>query len=256
MEVIERTNAVLGGAVSYLPEDDFRFKELLREAKASIPASPAVAHAAIACVYQLIGDATNARHHANNAIQLAPGNPDLYTNKSTILANLGYFSEAQEPFAKGSDPERGQMTQVWKKGYIKAAFQMMRQYLEKARLMKLDLAGLDTSTAETAARIMDKAGVTDADLGRMLDVAGEVLREHRLFYIGAAPQVLAIDEPGHDPFIQMTFGVALTPSAAVDLYMEFIERVTTTRENLPGILSVAFSGKGEHANERSAAGVA
>jgi hypothetical protein len=127
----------------------------------------------------------------------------------------------------------------------------MRRHLEKARAMQLDLSGLDVKTAESAARLLDEQNVAESDLGAFLDIAGEVLRTHRLYFLGESPDVLVFDEPENTPFIRLTYRVGVPSKAAHDLYWQFIDRLTTRMDRPPGIASVAF--RSAAVRERSAA---
>src|SRR6516162_2374748 len=117
-EVVDQVNKILRDITRFLPEDDLIIRRLLKEAETSVKANPAFGHAALASVYQLTGNAQKARHHATNAIELAPSEYVLLGNKSSILANLGFHSEALQCFQQAVKPERGQLSWVWPQGYV------------------------------------------------------------------------------------------------------------------------------------------
>jgi hypothetical protein len=250
VEVIDRVNVILKDLTHFIPEDDLVIRRLLKDAENSIKTNAAMGHAALASVYQLTGNADKARHHSNNAIELASGDYVLLGNKSSILINLGFHSEGLSVYQKSANPELGQMTFVWPQGYACGAFTTMVKHLNRARKMKLDLKGLDVETAEKAAAVLEKTGVSESQVAAALDLIGGVLREHKQFFVGPSPQVTVFNEPGHDPFIRMTYGVALSPSAAHDLYREFIAQVVQAQVPIPSCLSVSVrSSKPEHARQ-------
>lgn len=250
VEVIDQVNVILKDLAQFIPEDDLVIRRLLKDAENSIKANPAFGHAALASVYQLTGNVEQALHHANNAIELASGEYTLLGNKSSILANLGFYSEALRAFEKSANPELGQMTWVWPQGYTCGAFSTMVKYLKKARKMNLDLKGLDVETAEKAAGLLERIGVNESQIAAALDFVGDVLRRHKLFYVGMTPKVTVFDEPEHEPFIRTTYSVVVSPSAAHDLYREFIARAVQAQVSIPGCLSVSVrSFKPEHARQ-------
>jgi hypothetical protein len=228
VEVLAKVNAILAGDVShFIPEDDATIQRLLRDAARSISANPAYAYAALAGVYQLTGNAEKARYNADNALKLASSEYRLIGHKSSILINLGFCSEALEVYQRGSNPEFGQMTWMWPQGYACGAFNSMVKHLRRARAMQIDLHGLDTETAEKAAAVLEKTGISESQIATALDIIGTVLREHKLFYLGPIPKVTVFDEPGHEPFIHMAYSVGVASSSAHELYQEFVDRAST-----------------------------
>ncbi len=251
-ELNDQVNALVGQTTRWLTPDDMRLRRLIRQAEQLIGADPAEGHSSLAALYQLTGDREITLHHADNAIQLAPGNPLYFGNKATNLGNLGYFSEAQAFYERAIDPEKGKMTSGWSKGYIFGAFRTMRRHLDKARKMQLDLENLDTNTAERASAILEKVEATDADIGKVLDVLGGVVRQHRLFYAGSAPRVSVFDVAGQEPFVEMVFDFDVSPAEAHQFYVEFVDQVIATLPTAPSVLSVSCrSWKQQY--ERSAA---
>jgi hypothetical protein len=249
--VIARTNLLIRDLTHYLPEDDARVQELLRDAKSGIKTVAAEAYSALACVHELTGNRKAAIYCIDNAIQLAPSEATFKANKCSILLNLGFFAEAQPLFQRTADPELGFMTMYWHRGFTCGAYQTMVEHLSKARKMGIEVEGLDTATAEKAAMVLVKTGTNQAELGRVLDVAGEVLRDNRLFYVGKQASVTVFDEPGQSPFIQMVYQVGISADEAVDLYFDFVDRVTARFPNLPSALTVGFrSTQKKSANER------
>ena len=244
-------NALVIKTTRYLAPDDMQLRRLIRQAEQLIGADAAQGHSALAALYQLTGDRERTLHHIDNAIQLAPSTLDHLGNKATNLANLGYYSEAQIFFDRAVDPEKGKMTFGWGKGCIYGAFRTMLRHLQRAREMTLELSGLDTEIAERAAAVLEKAGVTDADIAKVLDIFGGVVRQRRLFYAGQAPQVIVFDEIGQEPFIEMVFDFDVPPAEAHKIYLEFVDQVIEKMPAAPSVLSVSCRSWAEH--ERSAA---
>lgn len=250
-EIRDQVNALVSATTRHLQADDFALKRMMKVVEQLRNADPAATDSHLAALVQLTGDRERTLHLIDNAIALAPGQLNFVENKAANLGNLGYFSEAQRFYAIAADPERGFMTRAWHKGYIYGSFQTMRNCFEKSKKMELPLNGLDVDTALRAAAVLDAVKATDANVGKVLDVLGGVMRERRLFYAGQRPQVVVFDTPGQDPFIEMIFDVDVSPVDAHALYVEFVDRVLNTLPNAPQVLTVSCRSWGER--ERSAA---
>jgi hypothetical protein len=251
-DVVTRINLLLATVTHYLPAQDPIIAELIGDARKSIPVNAAAAHSAWACACQLAGDVEEAVYHIDNALKLESGNEFLLANQTSILVNLGFMSKAQVAYARAAAPERGQMTHVWNMGYVCGAFQSMREILKKAEAMKIDVGGLDIDTAIRAASLMDQLGVRDSDVAKILDVVGEVLRAHRLFYLGATPKIAVFEGEGHAPFISMAYEVGVSAEEAFDLYYEFVNRLTESKDQLSSAISVSFQSAHDLHERRAA----
>lgn len=250
--VFGEVNEILSVAPHYLSANDPRVLRFLYEAQAAINVDAAEAYSALGSVYQLIGDNEKARYSIDNAIKLAPSNYVYLLNKCAGLVNLGFFREAQQVFDRVARPETGFFTKVWDMGYVCGAFSSMTQHLQRASTMGLDLNGLDIKTAARAARVLEKAGLTDADIGSMLDAVGVLLRENRLFYLGVVPIVRVFDGPDQDWFIEMSYDVGVPPAEAHALYKKLVDEMMRRDSKASLVLSVSFRGM-EIEHERSAA---
>jgi hypothetical protein len=188
----------------------------------------------------LVGDVDGARYHIDNALQLDSGSPVYLANKLSILVNSGLFLEAQALFDVAADPEKGQFTRAWPIGYVCGAFQSMCRLLHKARAMELQLDEVDTATAQDAGQLLARLGVSDKDVSSVLDVAGAVLRENKLFYYGSVPHVVVFDDPDRSSFLSVTYEVGVSGEEAHALYMSVVEKLATSIEPKTQVVSVGF----------------
>lgn len=250
--IFDEVNEILSSATHYLSANDERVQRLLREAQSSIKVNAAEAYSVKGSIYQLTGEHDQARYSIDNAIKLAPSNYVYLQNKCAGLVNLGFFLEAQQVFDRLADPKTGFFTRAWNMGYVCGAFASMTQHLEKALRLGLDLSGLDIMTAPQAARVLKKAGLTDADIGSTLDAVGALLRENRLFYLGQTPTIRVFDKPDQDSFIEMSYDVGIAPAEAHALYKKFVDQMMRNSSKASSALSVSFRARGME-RERSAA---
>lgn len=249
--IIEQVSSIIVSATTYLSPDDMVIRRLLREAEDSIVAYPAAGHSALACVYQLVGDAERTKYHIDNAIRLSN---DLVwvVNRSAILSNLGFASEGQKSFKAVVAPENGWMKVVWNQGFALGAYRTMNDALVGARKLKLDIEQLDASTVERAAKVMEKLNLSDADVALIFDAAGEILRKRRLFYLGQAPRTVVWDGDGRMPFIKIIFKTSSSPQATQDMYLELVDKVLERSLIAHSAVSVEFEGA-TASDERKAA---
>jgi hypothetical protein len=252
-EVFAEIGAVLRRLTHYLSPGEWDIKRLNKMAEQLLNADEAVGSNALATVWQMTGDRNKAVRHIDNAIEHAGNKPFHVAAKVSILCNLGYFSEALAIFKEYSAPEKGNMTNAWKRGYLCGAFRTMNSYLPKAKKMQFELGALDIDTAVRAANVTEKAGVSDEDVAKVLDVAGAVLRKHKLFFVGEGLRVNVFDtEADHDPFIEISFDLEVSSSEAHSLYQEFVDQVTQNVPVVPSVVTVSFRPwKQQH--ERNAA---
>jgi hypothetical protein len=239
-QVFEEIGLVLRRLTRYLSPDDWDIRRLHKMAEQLSNADETQGSNALATVWQMTGDRDKAIGHIDNAIQNAQDKMFYVSAKVAILCNLGYFSEALSLFKYCSAPEKGNMTNAWKRGYLCGAFRTMSSYLPKARKMQFDLSALDTNKAIRAAKVTEQAGVSDEDVAKVLDFAGAVLRDHKLFFVGDGLRVNVFDGAAdHDPFIEITFDLEASPKEAHALYLEFVDRVIQ-KASMPPAVTVSF----------------
>ncbi len=252
-QVFEEISLVLRRLTRYLPSTDWDVKRLNKMAEQLSNANEVEGANALATIWQMTGDRDKALRYADHAIDHAQNSLFYCSSKLAILSNLGYFSEALSLFKYCSPPEKGNMTNAWKRGYLCGAFRTMKSHLPKATKMGFELGGLDIDTAARAANVMEKAGVSDEDVAKIMDVAGRVLRDHKLFFVGDGLRVSVFNtEAEHDPFIEISFDLDVSSKEAQGLYLEFVDQVTQNVPVVPAVVTVSFR-PGKQPHERNAA---
>ena len=126
-------------------------------------------------------------------------------------SNLGYFGEAAAmyPSVVGvmSAPAADHLAQ----GLICASFRALIDAVAPLQRAKIEIGELHTQAVEVAMKahaVITRLGVTEADVQAVLNVAGEVLREHRLFWLDKEPRIDMIDdEDGAALMYQFRIGV-------------------------------------------------
>jgi len=83
--------------------------------------------------------------------------------------------------------------------------------------------------------VMPQIGVSDQDVTAMLDVAGEVLRERRLFWLRDRPLVRVVDA-GSASSILYQYVIGASPATVVDLTEEVALRLMAREIDKPGLM--------------------
>lgn len=248
--LIQDINKVLISASSYVSEDDFWFRRLVAEAEKLKAASPHERLNVLAQLYGLAGNVQLAEQYIDAAIH-SKYDLAVVQNKAVILSNLGYFSKAIPAFMQAGDPESGFFTRHWKLGLCIGAFQTLAKFLERAKQMQLDLTEVDGALISEAAEFLEAVKVTDVQLAHALDVAGDVLREHRLFFSGPGPEVSIWRDDPLEKHLSIVFKVAVPIAEAIALDEELGHKLFERCDDLPSEIMIHFES-GMEPRERHA----
>lgn len=229
---------VAGGA--FLVGDNFDFRSIYQEIRKLIKVDAQMGYLFEAQYFQLLGDVEQARAALAKALKLGYGL--TYTQVATAcLINLGFFSEAQEFFKVAGDPKNGSFLSRFHSGLTCGAFNRTFAFLEQAKLMKLDLTMFPADKVIRIKRVLDAAELSDEEIGRVLDVAGEVMRERRTFYLNPAPDVDVADEPWNSsPCVYVTFRLSLPHEEVAAMYADLSERLCSKFSQISDAFHVSF----------------
>jgi hypothetical protein len=97
------------------------------------------------------------------------------------------------------------------------------------------------ATALNATKIADELGVTDANIAAMVDVAGELLRENKLFWQHTLPDITLLDASQGGPSLGIEYRVGVPPEQATQLGWRLTEQLIERGLDHNGVY-VAFLG--------------
>lgn len=241
-ELCIRIQDLLARSDRYLARDSFEARMLLRDCEKLQQANPFDGTIARIYMAEAYGDADEARRYARQARILAPdlaNEADFQLGQSLIT--LGYFSEVQAIYARVGAPELGQMSHRFDLGMVSASIEQVYGFLEHGRSMNIVPDEDAVSAALGAYAVYQKTSTTDRQAGELLDLAGEVLRAHRLFSLPGSPKVSAIDHAE-----LTTLLMELTVRAPVEeigaMNFELAELVACRLDVVPAGVAVVFSG--------------
>lgn len=239
--VIDAINAELAATVGYL-DDGLVVRRLMAECKKLMNVDPVNGHLAMAGVHQLTGNFDRVFYHANCVEKLQSNDPAVSGSVAAWFANLGFFSESYRRYGDAVSPSGGLFTRYFNMGLVIGAFQTMQNAIEQARKLKIDFSGLKVDVAESANRILASQGLSDVETVEILSIAGEVMRENRLFYLGECPDVDAVEIDGVESCVFVSYRVGATPDHAADMTAELSLRIAQRVKKIPTGFSVGFFG--------------
>jgi hypothetical protein len=134
--------------------------------------------------------------------------------------NLGLFSGAQALYAEVGTAEDGYFTQLLEEGCCSGAIQQAVRFIERAGEMHIKGNADLTTEIIKANAILQVAGLSDACIAQHLDVAGLVLRRHRIRPDGTLRVTSA---PGYFNGVTYAFKVPVPAESAFDMNIELAE---------------------------------
>lgn len=237
-EIWDQVRGLVEGADYYREPQDFQLKLLLRSADKLSNADAAMSSIVKALAYHLSGDDASVTHWLANARrfpQLAPGAIDA--QESCIWSNLGWFGKAAQATTLRLAEHVGPLDFA-RMALLCGAFESVAAYLSAGA----DIAGSEDAFQKVrrCAMVLERVGVPPAGVRSVLDVAGEVLRQHRMFFSGTEPIVHTLDsEDGAGLLYELRVPVdAATADAMTD---EVIHALIERELLLPGV-SFSFVG--------------
>lgn len=254
-ELVEDLNRVLHTSSRYPSPDEFWFRRMLSEANKLKTVNEIEAYNVLAQLYGLVGDVDTARRFINTAILLG-GGPLLQINKAVILSNLGYFSEAVEPFVQGINPRAGFFTSRWRLGLALGRVHTLQDLVSQSVAINLEhIDTVDTKLISKMSRLLDEISMTDDQLTGLIDTVGEVLRENRLFFAGDGPEMAVWDDDPLEQHVSFMFALPVPVSEALELDEQLGHRLFEKHGDLPPELIIHFESSftdNEHLAERPA----
>lgn len=236
----ERINTILIARTSFGSVQDFEVKALIRDADKLAHADAHSASLVKAEVFSLCGDRQLFEYWLANAAKYRGGR-ELLRSQAVCLSNLGYFSEAAEAFEQVMDPEYGYVGQLFHVGLINCCFASMVKASDHARKADIPLDGDLVEIAKAGGAVLSRNGVNEAQVRQVIDVAGEVLREHNLLWYGDGPLVRTFSDDEDAGMLYQLF-VGVTNEEAAQLTDEVLGRLIERQIDIPGF-SFCFIAK-------------
>lgn len=172
-------------ATSYLDPKEFELRRLLRSCEKLASAEPYHASIFRAQILHLSGDLEGALYWLRNAERFPWSQRDVDAHAACLLSNLGYFSVAAERFRRTTLESWGDVSLFCDIGSLLACWDHLLKF---SAALPMEL-GQAIDQARSVLMILDKCASTTIDVSAVLDLAGEVLRRHSLFFTGTTSVV-------------------------------------------------------------------
>ena len=137
------------------------------------------------------------------------------------------------------NPQYGLFSQYYLTLVGMGLFQKLVVFQDEAKKLGIDLSEMPTDVISRASDILRTAHISDEHAIEVLDIAGSLLRERKLFTL-KKPVVSIDDAPGHAPTVFLTLPLRVTPEVAVDMTFELYERLLKKFPDYSSSLNVGF----------------
>lgn len=234
----ERIQALVERTVHYISPDEIELRRLMAEAQRLINADAFCAYVLQARLWSLTGDHERFRTLIEKALRLSPGSVEAYGQYSSCLSDLGFCSEAQGYFKQANNPQGGNFSKTFSLGFSCGAYHCLASHIDQAEKMQLDLTTLKVDLVRDAIGVLDAASFDDAAVGEMLDLAGEVLREERVF--SDTGHLSVLDLESDKPCVHISIRVALPGERVAAMSYNLAEKILDRMETVPDSIHVSF----------------
>lgn len=232
-EVIAKIDTWLGQAHSYLDHDSFEFKSFWRDAEKLANADGFAASIARALISHMAGDMTNATHWLGNARKWPSSAVEVNNAELVIASNLGYFSIAYEAIESQSEMSID-LPVLSNLAMLSGSFTLLAECRDGTRFAEGYFREQpDRELARRCVMALHNTQISEASVRAVLDLAGEVLRAHRILFAGDAPLIRAVDDG-----LLYQLRVKVAPAEASRLTDEVIMKMIEQDLDAPGL---AFS---------------
>lgn len=168
------------------------------------------------------GDFESAQRHIENAKKLRHTKLSIDIAELSICCNLLYSSRALSIFSTLVSLENGNVSSHLHMALSTGAFQLSKDLVHKAGT-SIDLSGVAFLTEILeAADFLKTQNVTDEVCAQVLDVAGEVMRAHKLFWMNLNPDIYVNVDEG---FLKLDLRIDVTPEQASKMTLEMIDKL-------------------------------
>lgn len=251
-ELASRSGALASDSERYRDRSEFSIRLLEREINKLAQASAAEANLCMINLAMACGDWPEVQRLAANVRRLGTGFAvDVDRFEMVAALNLGYFARAAVLYRVLARPESGILGWVLPAGLICASFSDLIHASKKAAAATIELSEVGRAALEVAVdanAALQVLHVSDDDVRAMIEIAGEVLREHELFWLDRLPMVRVMNDADGTGLLY-EFRVAVDATTACELTDEVLDRLIERELDRPG---VTFSFCGSPAQEARA----
>jgi hypothetical protein len=228
-EVLGAINRWLATASHYSERTDFFFVSTKRSAEMLANADAYAASIALAMLHHTAGDLDEALYWVRN-LRKWSADQHSYDTEAIVLSNLGHFSRAVDAI-RSSPVEQWLVREEIL--LLSGAFDLLVSRAEGTSLAETEEGQTALATAARCTMVLNNMGVKESHLQAILEIAGEVLRSHRMFYDDQRPLIRTTDDS-----LLYQMSIRTEASVAAEMTDEVIVKMVERDLDAPGL---AFS---------------
>lgn len=241
-QILARLDLLIESATVYMSPSSSVFTRLHDELDRLGKANAAERSLLLTILFTLCGDREKSEYYWRNAERLHVPKDRLIFSKITTLINLGYATEALEQMRKIDLREHELPSNLMRNTPANGAFRAINGVFEQA--IKMNFQSLpDRALLPSVVEIMDGWGDTDDDYCHALDIAGEILRERRLFFKDSV-RVDPVQSPldGGAGYVRLAYRVSVDFKTSLDMTLEYADRLARSGRKIPPSMIFEFEG--------------
>jgi hypothetical protein len=233
---------------SYRQPDDGEFRRLWAECDKLARADAVGAMVLKANLSVAAGALDDALYYVRNIKANRSG--EYLPTLNTVLVNFGKFSESLPTY-------RDMMMEHVSANYLhlgvaNGAYITYLEALDNART-KMQLDSIFPEAEESircVASILQSNEEDEGTIARAMDIAGEVLNDHRLLFHGLHHALRPVPHPfdGGPAYFGVEIGVSVDHDTALDLTCEYVERLSAANVTIPISMVLKFKSVAEPGN--------
>lgn len=203
-----------------IDDKSISYQKWCREAENVMRVDAAMGSIVKAKLSEAHGDVVRADYWYDNFVKLTKNHSAIAVYQLVTYSNLGYGSKGLQVFREHVDISHGNIGETIWLAIGVGAFQYMNELIKQAQRGKLELPELNMALSQEIAELMAASGTSDDTCAAVIDVAGEVLRKRRLFWLGDHAKFI-LDK--HSNSVLMRFSVEASYKDASRMTMEAAE---------------------------------
>jgi hypothetical protein len=179
--LVEEVSRLNGTTPFFIGLDNMEWRRLVREAGKLRAADAHAGWALLGMLHAMVGDVEQMDQAYQNSLDLRIDQTTI-ANWTANLINLGYFSRAQDLFSQHGHPNKGMFSYLYELGVMSFAYQTAADYMALAKGMNMKLEAVETPMATTISDFLRAQEISDSQVARHFDVAGEILRKRGIVF--------------------------------------------------------------------------
>jgi hypothetical protein len=180
-DLVKEIEFLTNSSPYYVGLDNLEWRRLTREAVKVRAVEPHMGWALFGMLYARVGDFEQMNRAYRTSLDLLNDETTI-ANWTANLVSLGFFTEAQELFAQYAHPKKGMFSYLYQVGIIAFSYRQAALYLQIAEGMSMDIGSLSTPMAEAINSFLEAHDVSDAQIAKHFDVAGEIMRKRGIVF--------------------------------------------------------------------------